>query len=467
MLLTNGQVVTASDVYQADVFVRGEKIAAIGTNQGWTADRVIDATGRFLIPGGIDVHTHLQDPMNWVTMTADDFTTGTVAAAFGGTTTIIDFAKRDREGGIYDSYQRRLEEAEPKCIIDYSFHVMTTHTGLSDGGLEDMKRLANEGVTSYKFFMAYPGVMMVDDSTILAAMRLAAELDLIIMVHAENGAMVADMTQRLIDAGQTEEHMQLAAHPDLGEGEAAARAIALAELAGCPLYIVHVSSRLAVDAVRLGRARGRPVWGETCPQYLFTAYEDYKNLGFEAAKYVCSPPIRERANQEYLWQALSTGALSTIGTDHASFCIGDPKDLPPQKSRGKGFFPKIPNGVPGIEDRLMLLFEGGVKQGRFDMSRFVDLVSTRPAKLFGLYPRKGTIAIGSDADIVVWDPNAPHTISASTHHMRVDYNLYEGLVVSGKPTHVLSRGELIVERDKLLAKPGRGRYLKRHGVITS
>jgi len=464
VLIRGGEIVTATDMCHADVLVRGDKIEAISIPNGSTADRVIDATGCYVMPGGIDVHTHLEEPMDWTTRTADDFITGTVGAAFGGTTTIIDFAKRHPDCGLYESHERRMELADGKPVIDYGFHAMVTSAGLTDGGLDDLRRLAHEGVTSWKFFMAYRDRMMVDDETILAAMHLAAELGTLIMVHAENGAIVADAMQRLIDAGRTEEHMHLAAHPHLAEGEAAHRAIALAELADCPLFIVHVSSRLAAREVGAARARGRPVWGETCPQYLVKSYEDYRGLGFEAAKFVCSPPIRERANQEYLWEALATGVLSTIGTDHASFRMKDDLDLPPQKPKGRGYFPRIPNGVPGIEDRLMVLYEAGVRGGHFGLPRFVDLVSTRPAKLFGLYPRKGAIAPGSDADIVIWDPNAYHTISADTHHMQVDYNLYEGMVVSGKPRQVISRGEVIVDGNTFLGKPGRGQHLVRCGV---
>ncbi len=467
LLVKGGRVVTASDVFEADVLVQGEKIVAVGKDQGWSADQTIDARGRLVLPGGVDVHTHLEEPMNFVTMTADNFASGTTAAAVGGTTTIIDFAKRFPDSGLYESFLGRLKVAEGNCLIDYSFHAMTTHTGLSDGGLDDMRRLAAEGVTSFKFFMAYPDVMMVDDATILSAMRVAAELGLMIMVHAENGAMVAEATERLVQQGRTEEHAHTLAHPHLAEEEAAYRAIALAELAGCPLFVVHVSSRYAAEVIGNARAEGRLVWGETCPQYLVAAYEDYQDKGYEAAKYICAPPIRERANQDDLWRALSTDVLSTVGTDHASFCIGDPPDLPPQKSSGRGYFPKLPLGVPGIEDRLKVVYEFGVKRDRLSLSRFVDVMSTRPAKLFGLYPQKGTLAVGSDADIVVWDPDAQQTISAKTHRMRVDYNIYEGMVVSGSPSHVVSRGELIVDGERLLGSLGRGRYLKRGEVNTS
>lgn len=464
-LIEGGQIATASGVTRGDLLISGEQIAAIG-NGGWSAERTIDASGCYVLPGGIDVHTHFADPADFGPSKADDFVTGTTGAAFGGTTTIIDFAKRRGTESFYDAYQRRVKQAESQCLVDYSFHAMATSSGLASGGLEDLRRLAQDGVTSWKFFMAYPERMMVDDTTILTAMHAAAELGVMIMVHAENGAMVADETDRLVRSGRTEEHAHHFAHPHLAEAEATNRAIALSDFADCPLYVVHVSSQHAAKRIGEARTHGSLVWGETCPQYLFAAYEDYEQIGYEAVKYICSPPIRERSNQEKLWQALSSDVLSTVGTDHASFCVEDSDELPSGKSRGRGYFPDIPNGVPGVEERLMLMYEGGVASGRFGLERLVEVVSTTPAKLFGLFPRKGTIAVGSDADLVIWDPNAEHVISATTHHVKVDYTLYEGQAVSGKPRYVLSRGEVIVDRDDLLAKPGRGRYLNRSEVMT-
>lgn len=461
-LVRGGTVGTAADSFPADILIEGGRIAAVGDLGRTTVDETVDAEGCLVLPGGVDVHTHLEEPMDFVTRTADDFYTGTVAGAYGGTTTIVDFAKRHPDTSLYESYQRRLAVARGKPVIDYSFHGMITHTGLSDGGLEDMWRLAKEGVTSFKFFMAYPDRMMVDDGVILSAMHLAAKAGIMIMVHAENGHIVADATTRLIDSGQTEEHRHLHAHPDLAEGEAVNRAIALAEYAGAPLYVVHVSSRLAVDALREGRLRGRPVWGETCPQYLFAAYEDYADQGFDAAAYICSPPIRERANQEFLWHGLATDVLSTVGTDHACFRMSSAgTDLPPQKERGKGDFSKVPNGVPGIEERMMLMYEGGVVGGRFNINRLVDLCSTTPAKLFGLYPQKGTIAAGSDADLVVLDPAKGHVLGSRELHSAAEYTLYEGTAVSATPRYVISRGDVIISDGQLRAEAGRGQYLTR------
>ncbi|GAA2439342.1 dihydropyrimidinase [Actinomadura vinacea] len=465
-VIRGGTVVTASDRYEADVLIEGERIAAVGDGRDWAADRVVDARGRYVLPGGVDTHTHLEYPIDgFTTRTSDDFHTGTVAAAFGGTTTIVDFVKKEPAHSIRDSYLRRAEAAAARCVVDHAFHAIVPPPEQQPDAFDDLVRLAAEGVTSWKFFMAYPGTQMVDDATLIEGMRLAREHGVLPMVHAENGHIVADATRRLVDSGAVAEHHHHDAHSHISEGEAVHRAVAIAETVGAPLFVVHVSSRMAAAEIAAARARGLQVWAETCPQYLVTAFEDYAGKGADAAAYVCSPPIRERSNQEHLWRALATGALSTIGTDHASFCLGQPADLPPQKGRSKGFFPKVPNGVPGIEDRLMVMYEAGVAGGRFGLSRFVDLVATRPAKLFGLYPRKGVVAAGSDADLVVWDPEADHVISAATSHMRTDYNLYEGMRVSGRPAQVFSRGDLIVDGGTLRAAAGRGRHLARTAPI--
>ena len=462
LLVRGGTIATSRGMFRADVLVQAEKVVAIGTSEGWTADQVLDATGCYVMPGGVDVHTHLQHRIDAETMTADDFATGTLAAAFGGTTTIIDFARRQPELGLYDSCLRRMREAEGSAVIDYSFHATIASTGLGPNWEHDMERLVGLGVTSFKLFTAYPGRMMVDDATLLSAMAVARELGCLVLVHAENGHMVAHMTERLVGVGRTEEHWHLLAHPDLAEAEAVHRVVSLADLAGCALYIVHVSSAAAAEEVRRARASGRRIWAETCPQYLFACYEQYENAGFDAAKFICSPPIRRRSNQDGLWRAIQDATIATIATDHAPFRMADDiPELPNQKSRGRGNFSRVPNGVPGIEERLMLMFDGGVRTGLIGLDRFVDLVSTRPAQLFGLYPRKGEIAPGSDADIVVWDPYREHTLSAATHHMHVDYSLYEGRVVGGRPRQVISRGELIVDGDRWLGRPGRGRFIAR------
>jgi dihydropyrimidinase len=464
--ITGGEVVTATDRYRADVLVDGERIAALGDASSWPdIEREIDASGKLVLPGGIDTHTHLESPSDgFTTRTADDFRTGTIAAAHGGTTTIVDFVKAEPGSGIYDSYQRRVERAAASCVVDFAFHPVVPVSAGTDDSIRQLRRLASEGARSWKFFMAYPGTMMVGDDVLITGFRAAAEEGVLPMVHAENGHMVADATRRLVEAGRVAEDDHHDAHPHGAEGEAVHRAVAIAEEIGSPLFVVHVSSRLAAEEIAAARSRGLPVFGETCPQYLVRALEDYAGTGFPAAGYVCSPPIRERANQEHLWQALRTGVLSTIGTDHASFTLHDAADLPPQKPRGRGNFPKIPNGVPGIEDRLMVMYESGVVGGRFGPNRFVELTSTAPAKLFGLYPRKGTIAPGSDADIVVWDPAAEHVISARTHHMRADYNLYEGMRVTGRPAVVLARGEVLAGPGAVSMEPGRGSLIVRQPV---
>lgn len=460
ILIAGGQVVTAEAVVRADVLVEGERIVAVASGADWPCDRRLDASGCYVLPGGVDAHTHLESPSDgFTTRTADDFYTGTVAAAFGGTTTVIDFVKAEPGIGIYDSYQRRVEAAAQRCVVDFSFHPVVPTSAGEDDSIAELLRLAAQGATSWKFFMAYPGTMMVDDGVLIAGFRACADNGLLPMVHAENGHMVAALTRDLVTSGQTAEHDQPRAHPHVVESEAVGRAAAIAQLTSAPLFVVHVSSHFAAREIARARLRGQRVFGETCPQYLLTAYEDYANLGFDAARYICSPPIRERANQEELWKHLLSGTLETIGTDHASFTMDQPADLPPQKPRGRGNFLRIPNGVPGIEERLLVMYETGVVGGRFDLRRFVDLVSTRPAQLFGLFPRKGVVAPGSDADLVVWDPRRSRTIAATEQHSRAHYSLYEGRHVSGSPLYVLSRGTVIVADGELSAAAGRGHYL--------
>ena len=460
VLIRGGSIVTAESVTRADVLVSGERIQAIGDGSTWAHDRAIDASACLVLPGGVDAHTHLESPSDgFTTRTADDFYTGTVAAAFGGTTTVIDFVKAEPGRGIYESYQRRKEAASKRCIIDFAFHPVVPVTACEDDSFDQLLRLAKDGATSWKFFMAYPGTMMVDDRVLVHGFRACAENGLLPMVHAENGHMIADITERLAAAGMLAEHFHTHAHPPIAEREAVSRAVAIAELTSSALFVVHVSSRFAAEEIARARERAQPVFGETCPQYLLACYEDYADTGFEAARYLCSPPIRERDNQEYLWRFLQNRTLVTIGTDHACFMMAQPADLPPQKPRGRGNFRRVPNGVPGIEERLLVMYEAGVISGRIDLRRMVELVSTRPARLFGLYPRKGTIAPGADADIVVWDPKREQVISAANQHSRVDYSLYEGMRISGSPMHVLSRGKLIISDGQLNAEQGQGQYL--------
>ncbi len=459
-LIKNGRIVTAEQDYTADVYIERDKITTIGANLDIQADKAIDVKGKYVIPGGIDVHTHMDLPFG-ETSSSDDFETGTIAAAHGGTTTIVDFAVQSKGTTMRYALDTWLKKSEGRAVIDYGLHLILTE--LPESALPEMDAMVkHEGITSFKLFTAYPGVFMVDDATIYKAMKRTTDNGGLICMHAENGGVIDLIIRRMLAEGKTAPNYHALSRPATAEGEATHRVIALSEMAGVPVYIVHVSSHLAMEQIREARDRGLPTYGETCPQYLFLAYEDYANGSFDGAKYICSPPIRERANQEHLWKALEVNDLQAVSTDHCPFCMKEGfKGLPKQKELGLGDFSKIPNGVPGVENRLHLLYEGGVVKRGWSMNRFVQLVSTAPAKLMGLFPRKGTIAIGSDADLVVWDPKRPHTISAKTHFMRVDYNPYEGMTVSGSPVYVMSRGKVIFEGDKFLGKPGDGQFIKR------
>jgi dihydropyrimidinase len=460
LLIKNSRIITSEQDYVADVFVENEKITTIGTNLTVQAAKTIDATGKYLIPGGIDVHTHMDLPFGG-TASSDDFETGPIAAAHGGTTCIVDFAVQSKGISMRQGLDTWLRKAEGKSCIDYGLHLILTE--LPDDWLPEMDAMVkHEGVTSFKLFTAYPGVFMVDDATIFKALKRTADNGGLICMHAENGGVIDYLVKQMLAEGKNTPNVHALSRPATAEQEATHRVIALSELAGVPLYIVHVSSHRAMEQIREARDRGLPTYGETCPQYLFLAYEDYADGSFEGAKYICSPPIRERSNQEHLWKALLANDLQTVSTDHCPFCMKEGfKGLPKQKELGKGDFSKIPNGVPGVENRLHLLYEGGVVKRGWSMNRFVQLVSTAPAKLMGLFPKKGTIAVGSDADLVVWDPKRPYTISAKTHFMRVDYNPYEGMKVSGSPAVVLSRGKAVFEGEKYVGKKGDGQFIRR------
>ena len=452
-LIVNGTVATATDTYKADVAISDGKVTAIG--QALPRDnvkRILDAKGKYVLPGGIDVHTHLDMPFGGTT-SADDFETGTRAAAFGGTTTLIDFAIQYKGQSLRTAFDTWMQKASSKATTDYAFHCIITD--LPDARIEEMGSLVREGVPSFKLFMAYPGIFMLDDATIFKAMRAAAKLGGMICMHAENGGAIDVIVKQALAEGKTAPKYHALTRPTTAEAEATARAIALAEMAGAPVYIVHLSCNDALEKVREGRDRGLPVYAETCPQYLYLSLEDMEKPGFEGAKYVFTPPLREKWHQEKLWTGLKQDHLQVVSTDHCPFCFKEQKEL------GKDDFTKIPNGGPGIEHRMSLIYSGGVAKGRFSVNRFVELVSTTPAKIFGLYPRKGTIAVGSDADLVIFDPNREHTISAKTHHMRVDYSMFEGVRVKGMPDVVLSRGRVIVEGEKFHGKPGEGNFLKR------
>jgi dihydropyrimidinase len=463
-LITGGTVVTAADTYRADVLIDGEKVAAIGTALPAAGAKRVDASGKLVIPGGIDVHTHMELPFGG-TFASDDFETGTVAAAFGGTTTIVDFAVQGFGEPLEKARDLWLSKARGKAVVDYGLHMIVRD--VSDAVLREMGTMVKEGVSSFKLFMAYPGVFMVDDAAIFKALVRSAEVGGLICMHAENGGVIDVLVKKALAAKHTAPKWHALTRPPEAEGEATGRAFRLAEMAGgVPLYIVHLSAAQALEQVRLFRDRGLPAYAETCPQYLFLSYDNYEEPGFDGAKYVMSPPLRERWHQEELWKGLQRNDLQVVSTDHCPFCMKEGfMGLPKQKELGKGDFSKIPNGAPGVETRMALLYDGGVAQGRITASRWVELTATTPAKIMGLFPRKGTIAVGSDADIVVWDPKAIQTLSAKTHHMRVDYNPYEGRRVKGKAAVVLSRGEVIVEGGTFHGKKGRGKFLKRGSPI--
>src|SRR5688572_343582 len=452
VLIKNGRVITAVDDYEADVFIERDTVTMIGKNLPVKADKVIDAKGRYLIPGGIDPHTHLDLPFGG-TSSSDDFETGTIAAAHGGTTTIIDFAVQYKDQALSQALDVWHQKADGKAAIDYGFHLICTD--LPDSRLGEMKDCIRSGVTSFKLFMAYPGVFLVDDGTIYKAMTTAAEAGGLICMHAENGVVIDVLVKKALAEGKTAPKYHALTRPTKMEAEGASRAIALAELANSPVYIVHLSCQDALEKVVEARDAGLPAYAETCPQYLFLDYSLYERQGFEGAKWVMTPPLRPRENQDQLWRGLRMNDLQVISTDHCPFCMKEQKEL------GKGDFSKIPNGGPGVEHRLSLVFNGGVVGKRISVNRFVELVSTAPAKIFGLFPKKGTIAVGSDADIVIFDPNEEMTISAKTHHMRVDYSAYEGVKVRGVTKTVLSRGKMVIEEGKYVGAPGDGQFLKR------
>ena len=455
VLIKNGRVITAVDEYLADIFIKNETVTLIGENLEIEADEVIDASGKYLIPGGLDPHTHLDMPFGGTT-SADDFETGTRAAAHGGTTTLIDFAIQSKGHSTLEALDTWHAKADGKTAIDYGFHMIVTD--LEDNRVHEMKMLANAGVTSYKLFMAYPGVLYVDDGTIYRAMRKAGEDGTVVCMHAENGIVIDEIVKQALAEGKTEPKYHAITRPTRMEAEGVHRAISIAEVAQVPIYIVHLSSSDALEQVMLARNRGVHAFAETCPQYLFLDDSYYDQEGFEGAKYVMTPALREKWNQDELWKGLKFGDLQSIATDHCPFCFKD------QKMLGIDDFSKIPNGGPGVENRMSLVFNGGVNSGRISLNKFVELTSTAAAKTFGLFPKKGTIAVGSDADIVIFDPNRTETISVNntcTHHMNVDYNAYEGFEVTGFTETVLSRGKVIIDNCEYVGKKGDGHFLKR------
>ncbi|WP_435611108.1 dihydropyrimidinase [Streptomyces sp. C10-9-1] len=455
-LIRGGLVVTAADETHADVLVEDGRVAALAAHgtpaaESWTADRVIDATGRYVIPGGVDAHTHMELPFGG-TFASDTFETGTRAAAWGGTTTIVDFAVQTVGRPLREGLDAWYAKADGNCAVDYAFHMILSDVDASS--LKEMDHLVEEGVTSFKLFMAYPGVFYSDDGQILRAMQRSSANGGLIMMHAENGIAIDVLVEQALARGETDPRHHGEVRKVLLEAEATHRAIQLARVAGAPLYVVHVSAEEAVAELAAARDKGLPVFGETCPQYLFLSTDNLAEPDFEGAKYVCSTPLRPREHQAALWRGLRTNDLQVVSTDHCPFCFTGQKDL------GRGDFSKIPNGLPGVENRMDLLHQA-VVDGHISRRRWIEIACATPARMFGLYPKKGTIAPGSDADIVVYDPHATQTLSAATHHMNVDYSAYAGRTVTGRVETVLSRGETVIENRTYTGRAGHGVYTPR------
>ncbi len=453
-IIKNGTIVTATETYQADVLLDDGKVITIGLNLPSHGAEVIDAKGCYLFPGGIDPHTHLEMPFGG-TVSKDDFESGTIAAAFGGTTTIIDFCLTNKGEPLRNAIQTWHAKSKDKAVIDYGFHLMIGE--INDSVLEEIPHvIEEEGITSFKVFMAYKNVLQADDETLFRTLVMAKKHGALVMVHAENGDVIDFLTKEALAAGNTDPIYHALTRPSEIEGEATGRACLLAGLAESQLYVVHVTCEEAVDKIAEARNKGFTIYGETCPQYLVLDQTALEKPDFEGAKYVWSPPLREKKHQQALWNALKSGQLQTVGSDQCSFDFYGQKDL------GKGDFTKIPNGGPFIEDRFSVLFSEGVKKGRINLNEFVDIVSTRSAKLFGLFPKKGTIAVGSDADIVIFDPEVERTLSVDTHHMAVDYNAFEGMRIIGEPVSVLSRGEFVIQDKQFVGECGKGQYIRRN-----
>lgn len=451
-LIKNGTIVGASDIFIGDVLMENGKISSVGTNLTVPGAEVIDAKNKYVIPGGVDVHTHLDMPFGGTT-SSDDFYTGTKAAAFGGTTTIVDFAIQEQGKSLRPALETWASKAEGKAVIDYGFHMIIRD--FQKNTADDMKAMMKEGVSSFKLFMAYPGVFMSSDAQIFEAMQTAGEIGATICMHAENGGVIDVLTRQALSKGYTAPKYHALTRPSLAEAEATHRAIKLAEMANAPVYIVHLSASEALDEVSRARSQGIYAFAETCPQYLFLSYDNYEEPGFNGAKYVMSPPLRAKEKHDDLWRGLSFNHLQVVSTDHCPFCMHEQKEI------GLNDFSRIPNGAPGIETRMVLLYDGGVKEGRISVNRWVELCSTAPAKIFGLFPRKGTISPGADADVVIFDPNKTQTLSYKTLHMNADYNPYEGRTVQGVCETVFCRGKKLVDNGQWVGQEFKGSFLRR------
>ncbi|MEV6794309.1 dihydropyrimidinase [Streptomyces sp. NPDC051320] len=455
-LIRGGLVVTAAEETHADVLIEDGRIAALAAHgstvaEGWTAERTIDATGKYVVPGGVDAHTHMEMPFGG-TFASDTFETGTRAAAWGGTTTIVDFAIQSVGRSLREGLDAWYAKADGRCAIDYGFHMIMSD--VNPASLKEMDLLVGEGVTSFKLFMAYPGVFYSDDGQILRAMQRAGSNGGLIMMHAENGIAIDVLVEQALAEGRTDPRYHGEVRKVLLEAEATHRAIKLAQVAGAPLYVVHVSADEALAELTTARTHGLPVFGETCPQYLFLSTDNLAEPDFEGAKYVCSTPLRPREHQEALWRGLRRNDLQVVSTDHCPFCFTGQKDL------GRGDFSRIPNGMPGVENRMDLLHQA-VVDGHISRRRWIEIACATPARMFGLYPKKGTIAPGADGDVVIYDPHREQTLSAATHHMNVDYSAYEGKRLTGQVETVLSRGEVVIHERDFTGRTGHGQYTPR------
>lgn len=450
-LIKNGRIITATDDYFADVFIDGETVHTIGKNLPMQADKTLDAAGKLVIPGSIDPHVHMQLPFGG-TVSSDDFESGTRAAAFGGTTSIIDFAIQYKGKTFAQTIDDWNAKSEGKCAIDYSYHLAITEYEARHK--PEFKKIIDAGITTFKLFMAYPGVFMIDDQTMFRVMQSAGEAGGMTLVHAENGDAITQLINNLLAAGKVEPKYHAQSRPPSMQADGVARAVRVAEVAKAPVFIVHVSCEAAMKELQRSRDEGNPAYGETCTQYLFLDETYYDKPDFEGAKYVFTPPLVGKENIEPLWKGLKLGYLQEVSTDHCPFNFKGQKEL------GRGDFTKIPNGGPGVEDRLSLVYDGAMKRG-FSLNKWVEITSTASAKMFGMFPKKGTIAVGSDADIVLFDPNVERTISAKTHHMNCDYSLFEGWRIKGSPDTVLSRGKVIIENGKYLGRAGDGKFIRR------
>ncbi len=451
ILIKKGLIISPPEEFIGDVFINDGVIEAVGEHIFKEADRVIDASGKFVIPGGIDVHTHLDMPYYGEIKSRDDFFTGTAAAAFGGTTTIIDFATQAKGKKLKEAFFEWIDKAQDKAVIDYSFHMIVTDLKALDES--DFKFLADNGVTSIKIFTAYPDRLMLDDREIFSVMMTAKKFDLLVMVHAENGIVIDELIKFALSKGYTKPKYHALSRPPILEAEAINRVVTYATLLDIPIYIVHTSSLEGLKVISQARAKKLDVLAETCPQYLFLSFENISQNTDDDYKFVFTPPVREKWHQEFLWKGLNDNSLQVLSTDHCPFNFSD-------RMIGKDDFTKIPNGGAVIEHRLELSFKG-VKQNLIDLRRWVEINSTNPAKIFGMYPKKGTIKVGSDADIVIWNPEYKRVISVANHHMNIDYSMFEGLEVNGRAEIVISNGDIIIENDKLIGEAGRGKFIQR------